>query len=193
MFVQVVKGKVKDEGAINKLMDRWEEELRPGAEGFLGSTGGVAEDGTMAVVARFESAEAARRNSERPEQDAWAKEMAEAVEGVQFVDCTEADLMMGGGSDDAGFVQLIEGTTSDKEKLRAIGSEMEPEMQKMRPDVLGGIVAWHPDGKGFTQAIYFESEAKARENEASDEGPPAEITGLMDNLSYIDLRDPRMS
>lgn len=49
------------------------------------------------------------------------------------------------------FVQVIEGTTSDRVKLKAIGSDSESELQQMRPDGLGGIVAWHPDGKGFTQ------------------------------------------
>jgi hypothetical protein len=38
----------------------------------------------------------------------------------------------------------------------------------MRPDVIGGIVARYGDGE-FTQAVYFTSEAAARENEKAME------------------------
>jgi hypothetical protein len=191
MFVQIIKGKVTDEQALEKLLDRWESELKADAQGFLGSTGGVTENGEMISLVRFESEDQARRNSERPEQDAWAKEMAEVVENATFIDCPDVDVMLGGGSDDAGFVQVMEGT-ADKDRLKEVGPQMEPEMREMRPDILGGVVAWHPDGKGFTQAMYFESEKSARENEAGSEGPPEELTELMKIESYYDIRKPRM-
>jgi hypothetical protein len=38
-------------------------------------------------------------------------------------------------------------------------------MKEMRPDVIGGIVAWHPQHGRFTNAIYFTSEAEARAKE----------------------------
>ena len=193
MFVQVVKGKAKDPDAVMKLMDRWDEELKADAPGFLGSTGGVTDEGQMVAIARFESAEDAKANSDRPEQDAWAKEMAEVVDDVTFIDCTDVDLMLDGGSDAAGFVQVMEGTASDRDRLRTVGQEAESQLREMRPDVLGGVIAWHPDGQGFTQAVYFESEAKARENEASSEGPPDEMRDLMRVDSYYDLHKPRMS
>jgi hypothetical protein len=68
---------------------------------------------------------------------------------------------------------------------------MEPEMKKMRPDIIGGVAAWHGDG-GFTQVMYFESEARARQEESnmSTEGPPQEFADLMGPISYIDLSDP---
>jgi hypothetical protein len=37
MFVQIFSGRVVDESALWRALDRWEAELRPGAEGFLGS------------------------------------------------------------------------------------------------------------------------------------------------------------
>ncbi len=68
MFIQVIQGKVSDEAGLRRCMDRWTEDVRPGATGFLGCTQGLCDDGTFIALARFESAEAARRNSERPEQ-----------------------------------------------------------------------------------------------------------------------------
>jgi hypothetical protein len=191
MFVQIIKGKVKDEAGLHKQLDRWAEEVRPGAEGFLGSTTGVSKDGTLFTSARFESEEAARRNSDRPEQGKWWSETEQYLSDVTFYDCSEVDEMLDGGSNDAGFVQVMEGKATDVEKLRSMGREMEPELRKMRPDVMGGIVAWHGDGE-FTQVVYFESEAAARagESNTSNEGPPQEWLDLLGDVSYIDLSDP---
>ncbi len=71
MFVQVINGRTSQPEALAEAFDRWKAELSPGATGWLGSTGGVTDDGTVIAVARFESEEAARANSARPEQDAW--------------------------------------------------------------------------------------------------------------------------
>jgi hypothetical protein len=192
MFVQVIRGKAKDEAGLRKQQDRWNDELRPGAKGFLGATSGVAKDGTWITLARFESEEAARRNSDRPEQGKWWSETEQYLSDVTFQDCSTVDEILGGGSDNAGFVQVMQGRAKDPEKLRSMGREMEPDMQKMRPDVLGGIVAWHGDGKDFTQTMYFESESRAREEESKmdSDGPPPEWAELMDITSYIDLSDP---
>ena len=192
MFVQVIKGKVKDEAGLRKQFDRWVEEVRPGAEGFLGSTTGISKDGSFFTAARFESEDAARRSSERPEQGTWWSETEQYLSDVTFKDCTDVDQILDGGSNDAGFVQVMEGQSPDVERLRTLGREMEPEMKKMRPDIIGGIAAWHGDGGGFTQVMYFESEATARaaESEMSNDGPPPEFAELMGPVSYIDLSDP---
>ncbi len=70
MFVQVMQGKTSDKEGLHRQLDRWMSELRSGAKGFLGTTGGVTDDGKVFVVARFESEQAARVNSDRPEQGA---------------------------------------------------------------------------------------------------------------------------
>ena len=57
-------------------MDKWVAEFGPGAEGWLGSTSGVTDEGTFVSLARFESPEAAKKNSDRPEQGAWWEETA---------------------------------------------------------------------------------------------------------------------
>ena len=61
MFVQVIQGRTSDAQGLRAAVDRWHEELAPGAEGWLGSTGGVTEDGRAIAVVRFETEEAARR------------------------------------------------------------------------------------------------------------------------------------
>ena len=66
MFVQVIQGKVSDAAAVRARMDTWMKELAAGADGWLGSTAGVTDDGDFVALARFESEEAARRNSDRP-------------------------------------------------------------------------------------------------------------------------------
>ncbi|MGH2755900.1 MAG: hypothetical protein ACRDLB_15910 [Actinomycetota bacterium] len=197
MFVQVIRGRAKDGPGLRKEMDRWREEIGPGAIGFLGSTAGVTEDGQFIVVARFESEAAARKNNERPEQDAWFKEFSTHLDGEPtFLDSTDVEEWMGGGDDSAGFVQIITGSVTDKEKLRAMWQSMdENQMAKMRPDLMGGLVTW--DGNEFVQTIYFTSEKEARAGESQGAPPEAqesmnEMGALMKNLEYIDLTEPQL-
>ena len=53
MFVQVIQGNVSDAAAVRARFERWRAELAPGADGWLGSTAGVTDDGRLVVVARF--------------------------------------------------------------------------------------------------------------------------------------------
>jgi hypothetical protein len=59
MFMQVITGKTNDPAGFQKRFDDWRDRMMPDSIGFLGSTGGVADDGTAIVIARFESEEAA--------------------------------------------------------------------------------------------------------------------------------------
>ena len=81
MFVQVITGKTSKAAEVRAAVDRWEKDLAPGAEGWLGSTAGVTEDGRLVALARFESEEAAQRNSDRPEQGEWWAEVAKLLDG----------------------------------------------------------------------------------------------------------------
>jgi hypothetical protein len=81
MFVQVIQGQVSDAGKVRAALDRWAQELAPGSTGWLGTTAGVTEDGRFIALARFASEEAARRNSDRPEQDRWWAETAKLFTG----------------------------------------------------------------------------------------------------------------
>jgi hypothetical protein len=195
MFVQVITGQVADAEGFEAALDRWQREVRPGAVGFLGSTGGVTPDGRAVVLARFESEEAARANSERPEQGAWWAE-AEKCFGrpVTFRDCTEVDTFRGGGTDDAGFVQVMTGR-ADRRRMRQMDERAEPFLPDFRPDLLGSVRAWH--GDEYTEAAYFTSEAEARAGEAQQ--PPPELADamgewedVMGDVTYYDLPAPRL-
>jgi hypothetical protein len=196
MFIQVIEGRVSDAGELRAAMDRWIEELAPGAIGWLGSTAGVTDDGTFVALARFESQDAARRNGDRPEQDRWWTETAKLFTGeVTFHDCQEVVTFGRGGSDDAEFVQVMQGRVRDVERMRALNEQAEAAWGAFRPDVIGGVIALHGDG-GFTNAVYFTSEEEAREGEGKQ--PPAELEALMKqeqslyegDMRFLDLRVP---
>jgi hypothetical protein len=195
MFVQVIQGRVRDADQLRARMERWIADLSPNAEGWLGSTTGVTADGIGIALARFESADAARRNSERPEQGRWWAETEQLFDGdVTFHDSTDVQPFGRGGSDEAGFVQVIQGRYTDREKGLELMRRSEEPLRELRPDVLGGLLCLYGDG-GFTQAVYFTSEAEARANEQKQ--PPPEVqamfeeeAGITTDLVYFDLTDP---
>jgi hypothetical protein len=196
VFIQVIQGKCNDADAMHRRMDMWREELEPGAVGWLGGTYGLTDDNEFIGVVRFDSAESAMRNSNRPEQGAWWAETSKLFDGeVTFHDCDDVTLMLDGGSDDAGFVQVIQGRVSDPAKLHQMMDNQPMEMlHQQRPDILGGTVAIDKDGF-FTQTIAFRSEAEAREYEKQE--MPPEMREQMDSMnamesdvSYHDLHHP---
>jgi hypothetical protein len=195
VFVQVIQGRVGDARQLRAKMDQWVRDLSADATGWLGSTAGVTADGTGIALARFESADAARRNSERPKQGQWWAETAELFDSdVTFHDCAQVHLLGRGGSDDAGFVQVMQGRYTDQEKAVDLLQRSEEPLRALRPDVIGGELCLHGDG-GFTQAVYFTSESEARVGEKRQ--PPAEVQAWLDeeaaitaDLIFFDLTDP---
>jgi hypothetical protein len=197
MFMQVITGTVADADGLRRQFERWASELRSGAAGWLGSTQGVTEDGRFVACVRFESAEAARANSERPEQAAWWSDTEKTLAApVSFHDCDTVDVYLGGGSDTAGFVQVIQGGPAERDSLRAIELGFEGIAREYRPDILGWVMAWHADDR-FTEVVYFTSEGAAREGETKE--PPEDRRHLLDDwrrvagqLTFFDLREPRL-
>jgi hypothetical protein len=193
MFVQVFEGRVADRDALRRQMDRWKTDLRPGATGFLGSTVGVTDDGYAIAFARFESAAAAQANSDKPEQGQWWAETEKAYKGdVTFTNSEDVDTFLGGGSNDAGFVQVMKGT-ADRERIHAMDRSFEQHAPSFRPDVIGGFRVWN--GDRYMEVIYFTSEAAAREGEKKE--PPPELAGemsefedMMANVQFLDIKDP---
>ena len=117
MFAQVIKGKVSDPEAVKAATEQWVRELGPKADGWLGSTGGTTDDGRYVTVVRFESEDAARRNSDRPEQGRWWAETEKLFDGgATFQDSTDVTLDLQGDPDTAGFVQIMQGRGTDPER-----------------------------------------------------------------------------
>ncbi|MGH8867757.1 MAG: hypothetical protein ACRDYU_07160 [Actinomycetes bacterium] len=195
MFIQVIRGHVIDSDEVKAALDRWVTERGSRTPGWLGTTAGITDSGTLVAAVRFDSEESARRNSESPEQHQWWMETSKLFSGdVTFRDSTECDLILRGGSDEAGFVQVMTGRITDKERLREMGRRMEDALSSFRPDVLGGTVAFHADGTA-TQTMYFTSETAAREGERK--APPPEVQAMLDedaelfqDVTFDDLREP---
>jgi hypothetical protein len=195
MFVQIITGTVTDRDGLHRQLDRWQEELAPGARGWLGSTAGVAADDRGVLLARFESADAARANSDRPEQGQWWTEAEKCFAGTPtFTESEEVDELLGGGDDRAGFVQIMTGSAPDRERMREMDARFEAAAPNFRPDVLGGVRVWS-GGDRYTEAVYFTSEAEARERESAE--PPEELRDAMAEaedrfagVEYLDIGDP---
>ena len=197
MFIQVITGTVADLEGLQRQVERWQDELRPGAVGYLGTTAGVTEDGRVVVLARFESAEAAARNSRRTEQGNWWAETEKCLDSVLFQESVAVDTLLGGGSNDAGFVQVMRGRVADRQKYEALGThtaEIESALRSARPDVIGDVMALTADG-AYVEAVYFRSEAEARAGESRP--LPGDLAALMDEFmaavaidEYFDLKDP---
>jgi hypothetical protein len=188
MFVQVIQGRTSDAQGLRAAVDRWEKDIGPGAVGWLGSTGGVTEDGRAIAVVRFESEEAARRNSERPEQDAWWRETEKLFDGgATFRESSDVVVDLQGDPDRAGFVQVMQGRTSDPARARELMTQ-DPDMwAKFRPDVLGSVEILH-DGGAYTMVLYFTSEAEAREGERKE--VPPELKATMDEMDKLTVEEP---
>jgi hypothetical protein len=170
------------------------------------------------MLTRFGSTQAARRTSDRPEQhDWWTATSKLFARDVVFHDYPVTEVVLGGGSDEAGFVQIIQGQVADAAGSWALGGrsdespvygparvalaprvfqlalvQMEP---SLRPDLIGAVVAFDPHDDTLTEAAYFTSESAAREGERKP--VPAELAALwhewqalLSDVRYYDLTEP---
>lgn len=196
MFVQVIRGHATNRAGLREQWERWESELEPTAEGYLGATAGLADDGTFIAMVRFASEASARRSAARDVQTRRRYELLGRLDdGVVVHDCTRTDIWNRGGTDEAGFVQIRQGTSSDPERLRDLYVDEQPvRMGPFRPEVIGGLFAWHGDS-GFTLSAYFTSEREARSGENLHQFKSFfdDINAVMQDVTYIDLRDPWLS
>jgi hypothetical protein len=195
MFVQVIEAKTSDPEGMRKQFDKWVAELQPGAKGYVGTTAGIAADGRLVAFARFESEAAARANSERPEQGAWWAETEKLLDGpAQFSESSDVENFLAGGSDDAGFVQVMKVAGVDRVKVKEGDAQFEPLAPTLRPDLIGGLRVWTgPDS--MIEANYFTSEAEARAGENQPPPPEfaegfADFMAMMSKAEFIDFTDP---
>jgi len=192
VFIQYIQGKCQRPADLRRMLDRWQAELEPNAVGYLGGTYGFANDtDTFCAVVRFESREAAEQNSARPEQDQWFNEVQKCFTGpVEFKNADEVTVMLEGGSDTAGFVQVMRGRVLDAERLKDL-SRFDDQLRQLRPEIIGGTFAIAEDGS-FINTVAFTDEESARRGEQQE--MPAEVGQDMDaamaDISYLDLREP---
>jgi hypothetical protein len=188
MFVQVIQGHVSDAEQVRAQLDKWVAELAPGAVGWVGSTTGVTDDGQLVAVARFESEEAARQNSDRPEQTAWWEETAALfTDEPVFHNSTSVDVDTPGDPSQAGFVQVMQGRSSDPDRARELMANDPTDWEKFRPDILGTLSIGHEED-AWTMVIYFTSEEAAREGERKE--PPPEMEQMMKEMDSLTVGEP---
>jgi hypothetical protein len=188
VFVQVIQGQVADASKVKAALDRWIRELAPGSIGWLGTTAGITEDGRFFERARFESEEAARANSNRPDQDQWWAETSKLFSGeATFKDSNDVTLDVTGEPDDAGFVQVMQGRGSDPDRARELMGQDSSAWAAFRREIIGSVAVGH-EGGAYTMAIYFTSEAAAREGERKE--PPPELQAQMDELAALSIGEP---
>ncbi len=197
MFIQMIEGKVADEAGLRAQLEAWRSDQQPKADGWLGTTSGFTADGTFVGIVRFESEAAAKANAERPEQGEWWAATAATFDGdVSFTDCPDVDTFGAGGSDDAGFVQIMTGR-GDRSEIAPLAEELSAILARIRPDVIGGTVGWPGDGS-FVQTVYFTSEGEARTAESADPASEEDraagerLNSLMTVERFIDLPNPML-
>ena len=197
MFVQIIEGATSNPDALMAAGDAWQEEVRPGAIGYLGVTAGVTADGKAFTIVRFTDEAAARANSDRPEQGAWfEKHLATAYDAPPtFTESSDTTEFLGGGSDDAGFVQVIKSTGVDRAEIERLDTVFE-KFAGDRPDIIGGLRAWTgPDS--CVDVMYFTSEAEARKGEQAEmpdemKQAMADLGNAAGTMEFIDLVDPQL-
>jgi hypothetical protein len=188
VFVQVIQGQVSDTEAVHRAVDRWVADLARGSAGWLGATAGVTDDGRFIALARFESEEAALGSGDRPEHDAWWDEFAKLFSAEPSVRNSEFVVIdTPGRPEDAGFVQVIQGRGSDPARAQELMSQNSDTWAAFRPDVLGSVAAGH-EGGAYTMALYFTSEAEAREGERKE--PPPELRAQMAEMDKLNIGVP---
>src|SRR6266508_4237193 len=159
MFVQVIRGQISDADQVHAALDQ------------------------------FESADAARRNSDRPEQDRWWTEISKLFTSeVTFRDSTDVTVDVNGDPDNAGFVQFMEGRGTDPDRAKELMSQNPQEWAAFRPDVIGSVAVGH-EGGAYTMAMYFTSEAEAREGERKE--PPPELAAQMAEMNKLSVGEPQ--
>ncbi|WP_375430994.1 GNAT family N-acetyltransferase [uncultured Friedmanniella sp.] len=154
MFVQVVRGVVRDPELTFARLDLWLQQLAPGTRGWLGTTAGVTRNHELISFVRFASAADARHSSDRVEQAQWWAESATVFAGdVSFDNYDGVTLFGDGGSEDAALVEVLVGRVP-RRRGAEVTSQLVERVSALSPRVIGGLVGLHDNGD-FTQAVYF--------------------------------------
>jgi hypothetical protein len=198
MFIRVIQGRATNPPGIRRDLGRWERQLAADADGWLGSTTGMTQDGWSITVVRFASEAQARRNSDRPEQREWWRDASQHLARIAVHDAPRVHSYRNGGTDEAGFVQVIQGCADDLERMVSLVRDQEEVLARKAPQILGMTLAEHADWPGdFTQIMYFTSEQDARRFEQeplaeADEPVLEQLRSLVTTSRCFDLRDPQM-
>lgn len=192
MFIQMVQGRCSRQDEMRALVDDWSAMMadRPG---WLGGTYGFTDDDRFLGVVRFESADACRESAALPDAGLWWASAESLCDGpCEIHESGDVTMMLQGGSDDAGFVQIMKGRVGDAERMRhLISDEMSSMLHEARPEILGATMAIEADGR-FVETIAFTDEASARRGEQMEmpDDVRDELRSAMADVEYVDLHRP---
>lgn len=189
MFVQIIQGHVRDEDQLKAAIDQWVRDLSPGASGWIGSTGGVTDDGVFIGLAAFTDLNSARQNSDRPEQGQWWESTSKLFDGeVTFHDSWNAVVDNHGDPHQAKFVQIMQGKGTDHDRAIELLIDHSDEWAAFRPDILGTTACAYGAGE-YTVAVYFTNEQEARAGELKK--APPDVAEQMSELRHLNVKEPR--
>lgn len=192
MFIQILQAHCTRQAELHQVIEEASAGLADRA-GWLGGTFGFTGDDRFVGVVRFESEEACRELTGTENAQLWLERAQKLCdEPVQVHESADVTMMLEGGSDRAGFVQVMRGRVADAEKLRhLVSDEMASMLHQARPEIVGATLAVEPDGS-FTETIAFTDEKSARMGEQQEmpDEVRAEIDSAMADVEFLDLQQP---
>jgi hypothetical protein len=189
----MVEGRSSRQDEMRGLVDDWCGSMadRPG---WLGGTYGFTDDNRFVGVVRFDSRAACQEAAGGQEAAMWWAG-AEALfdEHCRIHESEDVTMMLDGGSDDAGFVQVMCGRIGDADKLRHLttDTQMTSMLHVARPEIIGATMAIERDGT-FVETIAFTDEDSARKGEQQDmpQDVRDQLMAAMADVEYLDLHQP---
>jgi hypothetical protein len=193
VFIQMIQGACARQDEMRHLVDDWCGRMadRPG---WLGGTYGFTDDDCFIGVGRYEDRDACAMWCKDPEAAPYWAAAAELFdESCDIFESDDVSIMLAGGSDDAGFVQVMHGRVSDPDRLRHLLTDttMTTMLHDARPEIIGATFALQGDGTS-TETVAFTDEEAARNGERvhMPEDVAAELEAAMGAVEYIDLHAP---
>jgi hypothetical protein len=193
VFIQMVQGRCSRQDEMRALVDDWCGSMadRPG---WLGGTYGFTDDDRFVGVVRFDSSSACLEAAGMAEAPMWWAGAEALFDGsCEIHESEDVSMMLDGGSDSAGFVQVMRGRVGDADKFRHFmtDAEMTSMLHQARPEIIGATLAMETDGT-FVETIAFTDEDSARRGEQTE--MPADLAAdfqsAMSDVEYIDLHHP---
>jgi len=191
MYIQMAQGTCDRPEEMRRIVDDWSAQMA-GRDGWLGGTYGFTDDGRFVGVVRYDSDEACKRLfDEEVSQTAWAAAQ-KLCDDIEMHESGDVTMMLEGGSDSAGFVQVMRGHIGDQERFRHLASdEMTSMLHEARPEIIGATLMVEPDGS-FVETISFTDEEAARRGESLEmpDSVRTELAEAMADVEYLDLHQP---
>jgi hypothetical protein len=160
MLIQVLGALVADREAVRERA----HQAATAAPGLQWLTGGLTDDGQFIAVARFQEGSPGAW---------WADLEACLAEPLVVRDSSDIEVILGDRTPDAGFLEVIEGHTSDRARFMHLQRELEYAFSAERPDFLGSLILWWSDG-AWMELASFTSADDVRAGDAAPLPPRVE-------------------